>query len=214
MSNMKFLGSNDKDWSDQVAVRRIVAERAGREWSLFLDRDGVLNRQIVGDYVRSWQDFEWLPMAQEALTRLRGWAPHLVVVTNQQGISAGLMSAQEVTDIHNRLQEDLAAVEVSIDSFQVCPHLASAGCGCRKPQTGLITQWLDEHPKSEPSLSIVVGDSKSDLELARNVAVTSGGCISIQIGQLTDCSLRPHATFNSLWDFALAIEQAYRRLRP
>lgn len=44
-----------------AAIRKMVAERAGHQWCLFLDRDGVINRQVVGDYVRNWRQFEWLP---------------------------------------------------------------------------------------------------------------------------------------------------------
>jgi histidinol-phosphate phosphatase family protein len=185
----------------------MVAERAGREWCLFLDRDGVMNRQVVGDYVRSWRHFEWLPGAPLALEKLREWAPHLVVVTNQQGIGKGLMSADDVAAIHQQLQAVLAAEGVMIDAFQVCPHLESAGCACRKPRPGLVLDWLGQHPDSEPLLSIVVGDSLGDLELAHNVAAAAGGCASIHIG---GASLRgiADASFESLWDFAVAVGHA------
>ncbi len=191
-----------------AAVRKLVVERVGREWCLFLDRDGVLNRQIVGDYVRTWGDFEWLPRASLALKMLAEWAPHVVVVTNQQGIGKGLMSAEDVAAIHQRLRAELAADGVLIDAFQVCPHLTSAECGCRKPRAGLVLDWLRQHPDSEPCLSIMVGDSQSDLELAHNVAEASGGCAGIQIGSGTGRGAVVDASFDSLWDFAVAVGRA------
>jgi histidinol-phosphate phosphatase family protein len=186
----------------------MVAERAGREWCLFLDRDGVINRQVVGDYVRSWRHFEWLPRAPLALKKLRAWAPYLVVVTNQQGICKGLMSADDVAAIHQHLQAELAEEGVTIDAFQVCPHLASAECACRKPRPGLVLDWLGQHPDCDPSLSIVAGDSQSDLELADNVAAAVGGCGSIAIGVRGGVGVVADGSFDSLWDFAVAVGRA------
>jgi len=189
-------------------VQRIVAARAGSNWCLFLDRDGVINRQIVNDYVRTWQQFEWLPDVPDALKKLRQWAPRLVVVTNQQGIGKQLMSEGDVASIHRHIQKNLAPVGVTIDAFQVCPHLASAKCDCRKPMPGLVLDWLARHPEVDPSLSLVVGDSPSDIELAHNVAVVTGECASIQIGSRGSSQYRADASFDSLWDFAAMVQCA------
>ena len=110
----------------------IIAARAGRQWCLFLDRDGVLNRQIIGGYVRTWHDFQWLPGARTAMCVLRAWAPRLVIVTNQQGIGKGVMTAEDVAETHWRLEDELRSKGVRIDAIQVCPHLESLGCRCRQ----------------------------------------------------------------------------------
>lgn len=200
--------STDTDASiTRAAVRDLIAERSGREWCLFLDRDGVINRRIAGDYVRDWQQFEWLPGAQAAVRILRQWAPHLVVVTNQQGVGKGLMSLDDVGAIHARMADELAEGGTSVDAFQVCPHLASEGCMCRKPHPGMVVDWLGGHPDNESMLSVVVGDSASDLELARNVAVITGGCVAVHItngGAQGDADL----CFASLLDFAAEVAHA------
>ena len=206
--------SSSGDPASYGAVRKLIDERVGQRWCLFLDRDGVINRQIVGDYVRSWPDFEWLPRAPLALKRLREWAPYLVVVTNQQGIGKGLMSGDDVEAIHHRLRAELAASGVLLDGIQVCPHLESAGCLCRKPRPGLVLDWLGRHSDSEAALSVVVGDSQSDLELAHNVSVASGGCVSIQIGRRTNSGAVADASFDSLWDFAVAVGRAGGEVSP
>src|SRR5215218_1787510 len=82
MSNTPFSRLSSRDSAHYAAVGQLVLERAGHEWCLFLDRDGVINRRIDGDYVRSWRNFEWLPRAPLALKRLREYVPYLVVVTN------------------------------------------------------------------------------------------------------------------------------------
>ena len=207
MSNTRFSRLANRKADPYAAIRKMVAERAGHQWCLFLDRDGVINRQVVGDYVRNWRQFEWLPGAARALKKLRAWAPYIVVVTNQQGVGAGLMSAVDVMVIHRHLQMQLASDGVLIDGFQVCPHHRSQRCGCRKPRPGLVLDWLGRHPDSEPLLSIVVGDSLSDLELAHNVAAAAGACASVQIGGASSGGVAD-ASFDSLWEFAVAVGHA------
>ena len=207
MSNTHSSRLSNRGEANQSAVRKIVAERLGCQWCLFLDRDGVINRRVVGDYVRNWQQFEWLPGAFPALKLLRGWAPRLVVVTNQQCIGKGLVEAGEVAVIHDTIQRELAVVGVKVDEIQVCPHLESARCSCRKPKPGLALDWLEEHPDIDPSLSIMIGDSGSDLQLAGNLAAVVGGCASIQIGG-ADLREVPDASFDCLWEFAIAVEHA------
>ena len=206
-SNMHSSQLNSSERSArEVGLRELVAERAGRDWCLFLDRDGVINRRVVGDYVRNLRHFEWLPGVPLALKKLGQWAPHMVVVTNQQGIDKGLMSAADVEAIHDAIQTELAVHGVSFDAFQVCPHLRAAECSCRKPRPGLVLEWLVHHPHNDPKLSIIAGDSRSDLEMARNVAGAVGGCMSAQIGRTSMAGLAD-ASFDSLWDFAVAVEQ-------
>lgn len=206
MSNTRSSGPAIKADSDhQRAICNMVEKRQGRQWCLFLDRDGVLNRQIVGDYVRSWNDFVWLPKAKLALKELRAWAPYIVVVTNQQGVGKGLMTIGDLEAIHRRLQAELAAEGVGIDAFQICPHLESAHCACRKPNPGLVLDWLGQHPSCDPRLSIMAGDSQGDLNLAHNVATTVGSCASIEIGGRGDPDAIADASFDSLFDLSVAV---------
>ncbi len=195
-------------------VRDIVRARTGRQWCLFIDRDGVINRQVVGDYVRSWADFEWLPGAATAVGELLQWAPYVVIATNQQGISKGLMSVDDVADIHRHIQMATSRNSLEINAFQVCPHLESDHCPCRKPQPGLLLEWLDHHPDVDPALSVMVGDGASDIALARNVATLTGGCIGVHIGPPADSVVGAAAiSFNSLREFTSAVISVAEELR-
>ncbi len=186
------------------AIGQIVEDRSERDWCLFIDRDGVINRQVVGDYVRSWQQFEWLPGVIPAMEVLWQWAPHIVIVTNQQGVGKKIMSLEDLTDIHKRMQDVFHARGMSFESIEVCAHLASDLCSCRKPQPGMVLDWLARHPDVDPALSIVVGDNQCDLDLAANVRRVVGACTAIQIGTR---SLEGdwHASFLSLEGFAAAV---------
>lgn len=199
------LSSNGSPQDD--SIRQLIVGRAGTDWVLFLDRDGVINRQIIGDYVRAWDDFEWLPLAKRALQLLSEWAPRLVIVTNQQGIGKGLMRIDDVDAIHDNLRSELSSEGVDIDAILVCPHLESTRCLCRKPQPGLVLEWLQGHPAVERALSIMVGDSQSDIDLAHHVASETGGCAGIRIGPRAAEGRAADATFDSLWDFANAVKR-------
>ena len=208
--NMLNTSSSGLSKENRAAVRDMVRQRLGHQWCLFLDRDGVINRRIVGDYVRSPDEFEFLPGAIQALKALRDWAPRLVVVTNQQGIGKGLMSESDVARIHEHIQGSLTRGK-GVDEFLVCPHLESTQCTCRKPQPRLVLDWLTNHPEFEPSLSVMAGDSISDMELAGNVAASVGGCASIRIGG-SQRGGGADAEFECLWDFAVAVNEARKAL--
>ena len=133
-------------------------------WTVFLDRDGVLNRKAAPDhYIRSWKEFVWLPGAREAVSLLRSKPVYLFVVTNQQGVARGAMTRRDVDDIHRRIRDDVA-----LDGIYVCPHLAGT-CDCRKPETGLFEQARRDFPDVRFDRSIVVGDSPTDIEAGRRI---------------------------------------------
>lgn len=138
--------------------------------AIFLDRDGVINRKPAdGEYVTTWDQFEFLPGAIEALQRLaqRGRGP-LIVVSNQRGIARGLMTRSAVDDIHRRMTEELAAAGVPVAGIHVCPHEIGV-CACRKPGTGLFLEAASQDPTLELDRSAVVGDFLSDLEAGRRI---------------------------------------------
>lgn len=156
------------------------------DWCLFLDRDGVVNRRIVGDYVRTTGQWEYLPGALLALRLLSDWAPRIVIVTNQRGVGRGLVSWDELDRIHARLLEDAAIVGARIDAIRVCPHRETDGCGCRKPLPGLAASWLAVNREVNPARSVMVGDSPSDMGMAKNLAAVTGGCVRVLIDDGSD----------------------------
>lgn len=188
---------------DEVGVDRLVRQRAGSTWCLFVDRDGVINRRVEGDYVRDRASFELLPGAVEALVALSRWAPNVVVVTNQQGVGKGLYSHEDLDDVHRHLIDTVTAAGGRIDGILVCPHLAVARCPCRKPRPGLARDWLRARPGVRAELSVMVGDSSSDLEMAGALARATGGCAALHIhGVSPRADVDPSLSFASLADLA------------
>ncbi|MBN9015233.1 MAG: HAD-IIIA family hydrolase [Microbacterium sp.] len=152
-------------------------------WCLFLDRDGVINRRIVGDYVRSWEDFEFVEGAVEAIAKLSVIAPKIVVITNQQGVGKELMTAEDLDIIHGLMTSAIAEAGGRVDAILSCTHLAASKCDCRKPSPGLAIQWLSQNLEVDPSMSVMAGDSDSDIVMARNLASAVGGCEAVAIGK-------------------------------
>lgn len=135
--------------------------------TVFLDRDGVLNRRIMDGYVTQPEALEVLPGVAGALQALKHAGFRLVVVTNQQGIAKGLMNHHDLERVHHKLDQ---ATQDAIDAYYVCPHFAAANCACRKPKSGLLDQ-ANAVQAVDWAQSYLIGDSDSDIlaGLARGV---------------------------------------------
>lgn len=137
--------------------------------TIFLDRDGVINRNRA-DYVKSWDEFEFLPGSRHAIAALTRAGHRIFVVTNQACVGKGLVSATAVEQIHRRMIRAIGLAGGRVEAILWCPHRADEGCGCRKPAPGLLLQAREIYGVSL-SQAIVVGDSVSDLRAATAVGV-------------------------------------------
>jgi D-glycero-D-manno-heptose 1,7-bisphosphate phosphatase len=149
-------------------LRRLAASKF-----VFLDRDGVLNRKpSEGQYICNWEQFEWLPGSMEAIAHLNCARKRVLLVTNQRGIALGRYSREDLDRIHRQLQNELASYGGHIDAIYYCPH-DSDQCNCRKPATGMLAQAFREFPDANPSNSVIIGDSLSDIEAGLNLGMPS-----------------------------------------
>jgi D-glycero-D-manno-heptose 1,7-bisphosphate phosphatase len=138
--------------------------------TVLLDRDGVLNRKPPqARYVRSWEEFEWLPGALEALRMLREAGYRVIVVSNQAGIGRGRMTTQDLESIHDRMKRDVLDAGGRIDAIYYCPHDWSAACACRKPKAGLLFQAQRDF-SLDLTRTPFIGDDERD-RTAADVAV-------------------------------------------
>jgi len=138
--------------------------------TIFLDRDGVINEKAPeGDYVKTWGEFRFLPGALEAIKALAGVAPRLLVVSNQRGIAQGVMSEQDLLDIHENMLSEIRRTGGRIDSIYHCPH-EKHSCDCRKPGIGMFLTAKQEHPEIDFEKAVVVGDSLADLDAASRLS--------------------------------------------
>jgi len=144
------------------ATERFLARRP----AVILDRDGVLNkRPLRAEYVRSWEEWEWLPGALEALRLFKEAGYHVLVVSNQAGVSRGVMTVADVEAIHERLKAESRQAGGTIDAVYYCPHGWDDGCDCRKPKPGMLHQaQRDFH--LDLSRTTFVGDDQRDGQAA------------------------------------------------
>jgi D-glycero-D-manno-heptose 1,7-bisphosphate phosphatase len=141
--------------------------------TVFLDRDGVLNRKMPeGRYVTRWSEFDLLPGVPEAIHRLNLAGLRVIVLSNQRGIALGLYTEDDVRQIHAALQHTLQSQGASVDAFYFCPH-DKHQCDCRKPLAGLFHQASADFPEIAAATSVMIGDSLSDIEFAHSLGISA-----------------------------------------
>jgi D-glycero-alpha-D-manno-heptose 1-phosphate guanylyltransferase len=135
--------------------------------TLFLDRDGVLNRLLPGDYVRSWAQWEWMPGILTELARWSAKFRHIVLVTNQRGVGKGLMTDADLSRIHARMMTEILEAGGRMDLILACTALSEEDPR-RKPNPGMFLEAKALFPDIDAKSSVLVGDSPSDAAFAAN----------------------------------------------
>ena len=142
--------------------------------TLLLDRDGVINRLRPLDYVKSIEEFEWLPGVKEALATAARNFRHIFIVSNQRGVGRGIMSRDALDDIHDWMLGEISAAGGRIDGIYVCTAVSDDD-PCRKPNPGLFREICRDFPDVSVSRTLMVGDSPSDILFAWNCGVAAAG---------------------------------------
>jgi D-glycero-D-manno-heptose 1,7-bisphosphate phosphatase len=137
--------------------------------TVFFDRDGVVNVSPGDGYVLRWEDFQFAPGIIDALAlcRARGYAT--ILVTSQQGVGKGLMTQDDLNDLHARMQHELAQHAAAFDGIYACTHLAGT-CTCRKPSAEMILHAQADHGL-DLTRSWLVGDHDRDIQMAIHAGV-------------------------------------------
>ena len=141
--------------------------------TLFLDRDGVINKKLEGRYVRNFKEFEFIPGALNAISELSKLFKRIIVITNQQGIAKRIMSEFDLNILHNKMQNEIVKKGGKIKQIYYCPHLEEVDCSCRKPKTGMIEKAFIDFPEIKVNKAFLVGDSDSDIEAGRRMNLTT-----------------------------------------
>ena len=177
-----------KDWNQIVQ----------NDWTLFLDRDGVINRRIIDGYVTTWEEFEFLPGVLEAMKVFAQRFRYIFVITNQQGVGKGLMTMEQVDAIHDLMCAEIEAHDGLIDGILACPQLASDPDNYRKPNPDMAYMACEICPDIDLGKTIMVGDGQTDIEFGHNA-----GTRTIFIG-----TENPDAddNFPSLFDFSKSLK--------
>lgn len=142
---------------------------------IFLDRDGVINRDPTGGYVTNWEDFHFLDGSKEAIKKLTDSGYEVILISNQAGVAKGLYTLEALDEITRRMTAEIEKAGGKIGSVFYCPHRDEDNCDCRKPKTGLFrkaTEGLD----IDFGKTYFIGDGVMDIEAGRNA-----GCKTILV---------------------------------
>jgi D-glycero-D-manno-heptose 1,7-bisphosphate phosphatase len=138
--------------------------------ALFLDRDGIINQRLVGDYVRTPEQFVLLPDVLPIMSTARQCGYKLILITNQQGIGKGLMTTADLDAVHEVLQSQLNEHAVHLDAIYVCTDLASSNSPRRKPAPGMLLEAIADFGL-DPAHCWLLGDSISDAQAGKAAGV-------------------------------------------
>lgn len=135
--------------------------------TLFIDRDGVVNVWLPGDYVKCWQEFRFNAGFLDFIGRYSKHFKHIFIVTNQRGVGKGLMTQAQLDDIHSRMMEAVEQAGGRIDRIYVCTSVQESDV-MRKPNKGMALQAMKEFPDVTMERSLMIGDQPSDRQFADN----------------------------------------------
>jgi histidinol-phosphate phosphatase family protein len=175
-----------------------------KSWTLFLDRDGVINKKLENDYVKHWIEFEFLDGAVDALKYLETLFGKIVVVTNQQGIGKRLYRTEDLELIHKNMLYEVAFYGGRIDKVYFSPYLHSENHPTRKPGIGMALEAKKDFPEIDFSKSIIIGDSMSDMEFGRTAGMKT---VFISEGEKQDPKI--DFNFRSLSDVIISLQNSW-----
>ena len=147
-----------------------IQAQIDKSWTLFLDRDGVINVECVGSYVTSWDEFIFCDHALEALKQFNDIFGTIVVVSNQRGVGRGIMSIDSLKEISVNMTNAVAEAGGRIDRVYVATAVSNDDHN-RKPNTGMAMQAREDFPEIDFKKSIMVGNALSDMEFGKRLAM-------------------------------------------
>lgn len=160
--------------NSRLASQPVPASPPTTRAAIFLDRDGVIVEDV--HYLRNPTQLNILPGAARALRRLQDYF-YIIVVTNQSAIARGLLTEDDLLEIHLKLVQCLATEGAVLDALYWCPHLPEAvvpaykvDCDCRKPKPGMLLRTKHDWGVDIAS-SFIIGDAPRDIEAGHAAGV-------------------------------------------
>jgi D-glycero-D-manno-heptose 1,7-bisphosphate phosphatase len=176
-----------------------------KSWTLFLDRDGVINHEKHEDYIHSWDEFVFYDGVKEAFKIFAARFKYIIIVTNQKGVGKGVTKLDDVLTIHKNMQAEIETAGGRIDKIYFCTDTDSNSPN-RKPNAGMGLQAIENLPDIDTSKAIMVGNTLSDMEFGRNLGIQTVFLPTTRPEVSLDDE-RIDAVYSSLLAFAEALTQ-------
>lgn len=183
--------------------KMIDLKQIDSDWTLFLDRDGVINHEKYLDYIHKWEEFVFYEGVKEAIQIFAQKFRYIFVVTNQKGVARGLTKEADLLTIHRNMADEIAKAGGRIDKVYYCGDLDETSPN-RKPNPGMGLQAKKEFPLISFDKAIMVGNTLGDMEFGRNLGTKTVFLPTTKPNtDLTDS--RIDAVYPSLFQFATAL---------
>jgi D-glycero-alpha-D-manno-heptose 1-phosphate guanylyltransferase len=175
-----------------------------KTWTLFLDRDGVINHEKHKDYIHTWDEFVFYDGALEAIKIFARHFNRIIVVTNQKGIGKGVTLLEDLQLIHTNMVKAIEQAGGHVDAVYFSPHLEDDH-PYRKPNHGMGLHAVNDFPDIDLSKSIMVGNTLSDMQFGRNLGVAKNVFLTTTRPEVDITDDRIDAAYSSLLEFAVTL---------
>ena len=138
--------------------------------ALFLDRDGVINKEK--NYLYKIEDFEFIDGVFETCRYFQKKGYLIIIITNQAGIARKKYSENDFKILTDWMLKEFENKDIKILKVYHCPHHPdfSGECECRKPKPKMILDAQNEF-NIDLKKSILIGDKNSDIEAGLNAKI-------------------------------------------
>lgn len=141
-----------------------------QHWTLFLDRDGVINQEKENSYIFHYDEFVFYDQVKEALRICASIFGRIIVVTNQRGVGKGMMTAEELQLIHEKMVAEIVLAGGRIDRIYYSDSLQDDHPN-RKPNPGMAFAAKADFPGIDFSRALMIGNNISDMEFGKNAGM-------------------------------------------
>ena len=148
-----------------------IIKKVDKTWTLFLDRDGVINVRLVDDYIKNWNEFKFLPGVLDAFNIFSQVFGRILIVTNQQGIGRGIMTEEDLEIIHTNMLLKINEAGGRVDKIYHSPYLKETNSKMRKPEPGMGLKAQKNFKEIDFNKSIMVGDSIADMFFGKRLGM-------------------------------------------
>ena len=140
---------------------------------LFIDRDGTLILEPPTDFqVDSLEKLEFYPKVIQNLARIVTELDYeLVMVTNQDGLGTDSFPEEDFRIPQEKMLKTFENEGIVFSDLLIDDSFESDNSPNRKPRTGLLQKYI--YGNYDLKNSFVIGDRKTDVELAKNLGTQS-----------------------------------------
>jgi D-glycero-alpha-D-manno-heptose 1-phosphate guanylyltransferase len=186
-----------------LRYKKLEIAKVDKSWTLFLDRDGVINHEKEKDYIYNWEEFKFFSAVENAIAKLAEKFGKIIIVSNQRGVGKGLMTQADLKDIHQNMKEKILASGGRVDGIYFCTAVDPRNF-FRKPNPGMALQAVEENPDIDLNKTIMVGNKLSDMQFGRNA-----GIHTVYVRTTNPDQAIPHSDIDLAFDSLPAFAEAF-----